>query len=237
MIQDRDVTNIVPIATFQAHKDYLTRVLLSPDVKHLATCSADHTAKVWSLDPEYGPAKAAAEAKAKADEEADKGKGKGKASVAAVTETPSSGNGSPQSAPHNATPSDFSQVGSIKMASSQVWTLGQANDPKGADLFKEPSKQMSDTNLTKQSDSMPQFPEPPDGPPMDPTTNAVVSRDHVGNSPTLGLGLCIFGRLSISCNRLQRPLCASLGALFRSDHSPVQRTSPWRGLRRVERLF
>jgi target of rapamycin complex subunit LST8 len=61
MVQESDITTIVPIATFQAHKDYITRVLLSPDVKHLATCSADHTAKVWNLDPEYPPARAAAE--------------------------------------------------------------------------------------------------------------------------------------------------------------------------------
>ncbi|KAF4955001.1 hypothetical protein F66182_18385, partial [Fusarium sp. NRRL 66182] len=46
---------------FQAHRDYLTRVLLSPDVKHLATCSADHTAKIWNLDQAYPPAVAAAE--------------------------------------------------------------------------------------------------------------------------------------------------------------------------------
>ncbi|KAK2779839.1 TOR complex subunit lst8 [Emmonsiellopsis sp. PD_33] len=67
MIQDRDVTKIVPFITFQAHKDYLTRVLLSPDVKHLATCSADHTAKVWSLDPEYGPARDATEGNPRAE--------------------------------------------------------------------------------------------------------------------------------------------------------------------------
>ncbi|KAL2872156.1 WD40 repeat domain-containing protein [Aspergillus lucknowensis] len=65
MIQDAEVTQIVPICTFQAHKDYLTRVLLSPDVKHLATCSADHTAKVWNLDMDYPPAKAAIAAAAK----------------------------------------------------------------------------------------------------------------------------------------------------------------------------
>ncbi|CAL5873443.1 uncharacterized protein PFLUO_LOCUS7722 [Penicillium psychrofluorescens] len=59
MVQTEEATRIIPICTFQAHKDYLTRVLLSPDVKHLATCSADHTAKVWNLDPEYGPAKTA----------------------------------------------------------------------------------------------------------------------------------------------------------------------------------
>jgi hypothetical protein len=29
---------------------YMTRVLLSPDVRHLATCFADHTARIWSLD-------------------------------------------------------------------------------------------------------------------------------------------------------------------------------------------
>lgn len=66
MVQDAELTRIIPICTFQAHKDYLTRVLLSPDVKHLATCSADHTAKVWNLDLDYPPAKAAAEAAAKA---------------------------------------------------------------------------------------------------------------------------------------------------------------------------
>ncbi|KAJ5086399.1 hypothetical protein NUU61_007706 [Penicillium alfredii] len=59
MAQTEDTTRIIPICTFQAHKDYLNRVLLSPDVKHLATCSADHSAKVWNLDPEYEPAKTA----------------------------------------------------------------------------------------------------------------------------------------------------------------------------------
>ncbi|KAL4868127.1 hypothetical protein BDV12DRAFT_170111 [Aspergillus spectabilis] len=65
MIQEAEVTRIVPICTFQAHKDYLTRVLLSPDVKHLATCSADHTAKVWNLDFDYPPAKMAIAAAAR----------------------------------------------------------------------------------------------------------------------------------------------------------------------------
>lgn len=59
MVQNEETTRIIPICTFQAHKDYLTRVLLSPDVKHLATCSADHTAKVWNLDADYAPAKVA----------------------------------------------------------------------------------------------------------------------------------------------------------------------------------
>ncbi|KAL4946264.1 hypothetical protein BDV06DRAFT_183063 [Aspergillus oleicola] len=65
MIQEAEVTRIVPVCTFQAHKDYLTRVLLSPDVKHLATCSADHTAKVWNLDLDYPPAKMALAAAAR----------------------------------------------------------------------------------------------------------------------------------------------------------------------------
>lgn len=39
----------MPITHFKAHNEYITRVLLSPDVKHLATCSADHTAKIWEV--------------------------------------------------------------------------------------------------------------------------------------------------------------------------------------------
>lgn len=39
----------MPITHFKAHGQYITRVLLSPDVKHLATCSADHTAKIWEV--------------------------------------------------------------------------------------------------------------------------------------------------------------------------------------------
>ncbi|KAJ5226894.1 uncharacterized protein N7469_006900 [Penicillium citrinum] len=59
MVITDDTTRIIPVCTFQAHRDYLTRVLLSPDVKHLATCAADHTAKVWNLDTDYAPAKVA----------------------------------------------------------------------------------------------------------------------------------------------------------------------------------
>jgi G protein beta subunit-like protein len=51
MLQNRDVTTLVPVTMFPAHTTYITRVLLSPDVKHLATCSADHTVKIWHLDP------------------------------------------------------------------------------------------------------------------------------------------------------------------------------------------
>ncbi|KAJ3553807.1 hypothetical protein NPX13_g10790 [Xylaria arbuscula] len=49
LIQSYDHTQLVPLTQFSAHKDYITRILLSPDVKKLATCSADHTAKIWSV--------------------------------------------------------------------------------------------------------------------------------------------------------------------------------------------
>ncbi|KAI0314265.1 WD40 repeat-like protein [Amylostereum chailletii] len=41
------------VTKFQAHSKYLTRCLLSPDVKYLATCSADTTVKIWSISPNY----------------------------------------------------------------------------------------------------------------------------------------------------------------------------------------
>ncbi|KAK4162567.1 WD40-repeat-containing domain protein [Cladorrhinum sp. PSN259] len=44
-----DHTQLVPLTHFSAHKHCITRILLSPDVKKLATCSADHTAKIWEV--------------------------------------------------------------------------------------------------------------------------------------------------------------------------------------------
>ncbi|KAF8321272.1 WD40 repeat-like protein [Clavulina sp. PMI_390] len=41
------------VTKFQAHQKYLTRCLLSPDVRLLATCSADTTVKIWSIGPDY----------------------------------------------------------------------------------------------------------------------------------------------------------------------------------------
>jgi len=41
------------VTQFQAHNKYLTRVLLSPDFKFLATCSADTTVKIWAIKPGY----------------------------------------------------------------------------------------------------------------------------------------------------------------------------------------
>jgi G protein beta subunit-like protein len=49
LLQYREKTQLMPITHFKAHDQYITRVLLSPDVKHLATCSADHTAKIWEV--------------------------------------------------------------------------------------------------------------------------------------------------------------------------------------------
>lgn len=51
MYQHKDSTNLLPCRSFKAHHLYLTRLLISPDVKTLATCSADHTAKIWRIDP------------------------------------------------------------------------------------------------------------------------------------------------------------------------------------------
>jgi G protein beta subunit-like protein len=50
MIQNGDITSLIPVCRFTAHATYITRVLLSPDVRHLATCSADHTARIWAVD-------------------------------------------------------------------------------------------------------------------------------------------------------------------------------------------
>jgi len=50
MIQNHDVTSLIPVTSFQAHMAYITRVLLSPDVRHLATCSADHNARIWAVN-------------------------------------------------------------------------------------------------------------------------------------------------------------------------------------------
>lgn len=46
----REATAVQPVTKFRAHRKYITKVLLSPDVRHLATCSADSTARIWSTD-------------------------------------------------------------------------------------------------------------------------------------------------------------------------------------------
>ncbi|KAF7322594.1 WD-REPEATS-REGION domain-containing protein [Mycena chlorophos] len=37
------------VTKFRAHNKYVTRCLLSPDAKYLATCSADTTVKIWTM--------------------------------------------------------------------------------------------------------------------------------------------------------------------------------------------
>ncbi|KAI1816276.1 WD repeat-containing protein pop3 [Poronia punctata] len=49
LVQNYERTDLVPLTQFSAHREYITRVLLSPDVKKLATCSSDHTAKIWAI--------------------------------------------------------------------------------------------------------------------------------------------------------------------------------------------
>lgn len=53
MQNSRDVTSLHPVTRFRSHSKYITKVLLSPDVKHLATCSADHTSRIWSIDQDF----------------------------------------------------------------------------------------------------------------------------------------------------------------------------------------
>lgn len=48
-----DATRLTPLTGFKAHTKYITKVLLSPDVKHLATCSADQTCKIRSVDQDF----------------------------------------------------------------------------------------------------------------------------------------------------------------------------------------
>lgn len=43
-------TLLKPFHKFKSHSKYITRVLLSSDCKHVATCSADHTTRIWSTD-------------------------------------------------------------------------------------------------------------------------------------------------------------------------------------------
>ncbi|KAI8902437.1 WD40-repeat-containing domain protein [Globomyces pollinis-pini] len=42
-----DMTDFEPLTRVNAHSKYITKCVLSPDNKLLATCSADHTVKIW----------------------------------------------------------------------------------------------------------------------------------------------------------------------------------------------
>lgn len=149
MIQDANVTRIVPITTFQAHKDYLTRVLLSPDVKHLATCSADHTAKIWNLDPLYPPAVAAAAAPRTLSSSSAASKAN---NTIKPNGTMSNGSGTPASAS-----SITLRSASSDLAASDFSMLG-SQSPNSAGAV--PVQQAA-------------FPTQPDGPPMDETSHTL----------------------------------------------------------------
>ncbi|CAN3360806.1 target of rapamycin complex subunit Lst8p [Diutina catenulata] len=53
MHNQKDTTQLTPVTKFRSHSKYITRVLLSTDMKHLATCSADHTARIWSAEQNF----------------------------------------------------------------------------------------------------------------------------------------------------------------------------------------
>ncbi|KAL7664783.1 Uncharacterized protein ABC855_g2038 [[Candida] zeylanoides] len=53
MHNSRDVTSLTPVTKFRSHSKYITRVVLSTDMRHLATCSADHTARIWSTEQNF----------------------------------------------------------------------------------------------------------------------------------------------------------------------------------------
>lgn len=157
MIQDAELTRIVPICTFQAHKDYLTRLLLSPDVKHLATCSADHTAKVWNLDLDYPPAKRAAESAAKVTNRT-------------VTNTTTRADNSDDDADADAASTNAKQNG----ASSE----GDLERARNRDLS---SLALGVTLPTPPPEPQASFPVQPDGPPMDPETGTLFLETTLSN--------------------------------------------------------
>ncbi|KAH3687242.1 hypothetical protein WICPIJ_001773 [Wickerhamomyces pijperi] len=53
MNNQKDSTLLQPVTKFRSHSKYVTKVLLSSDVKHLATCSADHTARIWNIQDSF----------------------------------------------------------------------------------------------------------------------------------------------------------------------------------------
>jgi target of rapamycin complex subunit LST8 len=166
MIQESEITNIKAAAKFSAHKDYLTRVLLSPDVKHLATCSADHTAKIWNLDLEYPPAKAAAATAAAA--EANKPKDivvNGNGEHHADDSPPSASSSSELQTPTNTT---------------SVPVVRQNQGGSASDLIASDFSLVAPSNITGSAPSAP-FPVQPDGPPINAATGNLYLESTLAN--------------------------------------------------------
>ena len=163
MIQEGDVTKIQPTSKFLAHKDYLTRVLLSPDVKHLATCSADHTAKIWNLDLDYPPAKAAVTEMNKAQ---------------AITNVNGTSNGVIHSDETPASPANSSELETPK-------TAGPANPPRhggsASDLLASDFSMVASSSAVAGTSSNAFFPVQPDGPPIDTTTGNLYLESTLAN--------------------------------------------------------
>lgn len=53
MQNQKDITSLTPVTKFRSHLKYITRVVLLNDMRHLATCSADHTARIWSTEQNF----------------------------------------------------------------------------------------------------------------------------------------------------------------------------------------
>lgn len=53
MQNQKDITLLTPATKFRSHSKYITKVVLLTDMKHLATCSADHTARIWLTEQNF----------------------------------------------------------------------------------------------------------------------------------------------------------------------------------------
>jgi G protein beta subunit-like protein len=43
--------HLVPSKPFQAHEDYILKIQIAQDNRHIATCSADKKIQLWTLKP------------------------------------------------------------------------------------------------------------------------------------------------------------------------------------------
>lgn len=50
----KDGQDFIPLQEMQAHDQYILKCLLSPDNKYFATCSSDHSVKIWESKQSEG---------------------------------------------------------------------------------------------------------------------------------------------------------------------------------------